>query len=76
MKYIFIVNEGAGKGKSQKILPKIEKECQKRKYDYVFIGSSIAISVFSIVLLQYSPIRMREKQNEQYSFQKRLFFIP
>lgn len=34
MKYIFIVNEGAGKGKSQKILPKIEKECQKRKYDY------------------------------------------
>ena len=34
MKYIFIVNEGAGKGKSQKILPKIEEECQKRKYDY------------------------------------------
>lgn len=34
MKYIFIVNEGAGKGKSQKILPKIENECQKRKYDY------------------------------------------
>ncbi len=34
MKYIFIVNEGAGKGKSQKILPRIEEECQKRKYDY------------------------------------------
>lgn len=34
MKYIFIVNEGAGKGKSKKILPKIENECQKRKYDY------------------------------------------
>ena len=34
MKYIFIVNEGAGKGKSQKILPKIEEECKKRKYDY------------------------------------------
>lgn len=34
MKYIFIVNENAGRGKCKKILPNIEKECKKREYDY------------------------------------------
>lgn len=34
MKYIFIVNEGAGKGKSKKIVPKIEEVCKSRNYDY------------------------------------------
>lgn len=34
MKYIFIVNEGAGKGKCKKILPNIESECNKRKIEY------------------------------------------
>ena len=30
MKWIFIVNESAGKGKCKKILPKIEKTCKDR----------------------------------------------
>lgn len=34
MKYIFIVNEKAGKGKYKKIVPKIEIACKKRNYDY------------------------------------------
>ena len=34
MKYIFVVNEGAGRGKCQKILPNIEKACQKRNIEY------------------------------------------
>ena len=34
MKYIFIVNEGAGRGKCQKILPNIEAACQKREIEY------------------------------------------
>ena len=34
MKYIFIVNESAGKGKCKKILPNIESECNKRKIEY------------------------------------------
>ena len=34
MKYIFIVNESAGRGKSQKILPNIEAACQKRNIEY------------------------------------------
>ena len=31
MKYIFIVNETAGRGKYKKILPNIEIECKKRQ---------------------------------------------
>lgn len=34
MKYIFIVNEEAGKGRGKKILPKIEQECKKRDIPY------------------------------------------
>lgn len=34
MKYIFIVNENAGRGKGIKILPNIEVACQKRKIEY------------------------------------------
>lgn len=34
MKYIFIVNKGAGKGRCEKLIPKIEEECKKRKYEY------------------------------------------
>ena len=34
MKYIFIVNESAGRGKCQKILPNIETACQKRNIEY------------------------------------------
>ena len=34
MKYIFIVNLSAGKGKYKNILPNIENECKKRKYKY------------------------------------------
>ena len=34
MKYIFIVNESAGRGRCQKILPKIEAACQKRNIEY------------------------------------------
>ena len=34
MKYIFIVNEGAGRGKCKKILPNIEASCQKRNIGY------------------------------------------
>lgn len=34
MKYIFIVNETAGRGKCKKILPNIEAACQKRNIEY------------------------------------------
>ncbi|NLC87681.1 MAG: YegS/Rv2252/BmrU family lipid kinase [Clostridiaceae bacterium] len=34
MKYIFIVNKVAGKGKYKKIVPKIENECEKRNLQY------------------------------------------
>ena len=34
MKYIFIVNEDAGKRKSKKILPNIERECKNRNIEY------------------------------------------
>ena len=34
MKYIFIVNGNAGRGKSQKLLPNIEAVCQKRNIEY------------------------------------------
>ena len=34
MKYIFIVNESAGKGKYKKIVPNIEQVCKNRKIDY------------------------------------------
>ena len=34
MKYIFIVNEVAGKGKYKKIVPNIEKVCKEEKIEY------------------------------------------
>ena len=34
MKYIFIINEIAGRGKYQKILPNIEKLCKEKNIDY------------------------------------------
>ena len=34
MKYIFIINEIAGKGKAKKIQPNIEKACKERKLEY------------------------------------------
>lgn len=34
MKYIFIVNEGAGRGKCKKIVPNIEKACKNRSIDF------------------------------------------
>lgn len=34
MKYIFIVNESAGRGRYKKILPNIEAACQKRNIEY------------------------------------------
>jgi len=34
MKYIFIVNEKAGRGKSKKIVPNIEKSCKKRNIEF------------------------------------------
>lgn len=42
---------------------------KKRKYDYKFIFSSIAIIIISIGILQYSPIEMRMKYTEQYKKQ-------
>ena len=34
MKYIFIINESAGRGKFKKMLPNIEKACAERKIDF------------------------------------------
>jgi len=34
MKYIFIINESAGRGKCQKIIPNIEAVCKKRNIEY------------------------------------------
>ena len=44
MKYIFIVNSVAGKGKYKKILPKIESVCkqEKREYEIRYITESLS----------------------------------
>ena len=42
MKYIFIVNEGAGRGKCQKILPNIEETCKKYKKPYIVVTQMLA----------------------------------
>ena len=34
MKYIFIVNESAGRGKCKKLLPNIENACKIRDIEY------------------------------------------
>lgn len=34
MKYIFIMNQNAGKAKCEKILPNIERECKKKNVEY------------------------------------------
>ena len=34
MKYIFIMNQNAGKAKCEKILPNIERECKKKNIEY------------------------------------------
>lgn len=34
MKFVFILNPNAGRGKCKKLLPKIEETCKERKYDY------------------------------------------
>ena len=34
MKMIFIVNESAGRGKSKKIIPNIEKECKNQNIEF------------------------------------------
>lgn len=34
MKYIFIMNKDAGKGKGEKILPNIERECKRKNIEY------------------------------------------
>jgi len=39
---------------------------KKRKYDYTFISLSIAIMIISVAVLNYSPIKMRQIENEKY----------
>ncbi len=39
---------------------------KKRKYDYKFLIISVTIIIFSSILLNYSPIRVRQLNNEQY----------
>lgn len=34
MKWIFIVNESAGRGKSKKIIPNIENECKNQNIEF------------------------------------------
>ena len=34
MKYVFIINSKAGRGKSKTLVPKIESACKKRNIDY------------------------------------------
>ena len=50
MKYIFIVNTGAGKGKCQAIIPKIEEECKKRNLDFEIRYISKEKSGFDIAM--------------------------
>ena len=35
MKYVFIINSIAGRGKYKKLLPKIENACKKRKLNCI-----------------------------------------
>ncbi len=50
MKYVFIINEGAGKGKCKQLLPKIEEECKKRNYEYEIRKISKEKSGYDIAL--------------------------
>ena len=50
MKYIFIVNPNAGKGKCKELLPKIEKECKKRNREYEIREISEEKSGFDLAL--------------------------
>ena len=50
MKYIFIVNPNAGKGKCKELLPKIEEECKKRNREFEIREISDEKSGFDIAL--------------------------
>ena len=50
MKYIFIVNPNAGKGKCKELLPKIEEECKKRNREFEIREISKEKSGFDIAL--------------------------
>ena len=49
MKYIFIINTIAGKGKYKKILPNIEKACKERKFEYEIRYITESLSGLDIV---------------------------
>ncbi len=44
-KYIFVINPVAGKGKSLKLIPKIEEECQKRGFSYEIVYTKKEIPI-------------------------------
>ena len=50
MKYIFIVNPNAGKGKCRTLLPKIEEECKKKNREFEIREISEEKSGFDIAL--------------------------
>ncbi len=56
MKYIFIVNETAGRGKYKKILPNIEIECKSKKINYEIRYITKDLKVAKI-LLEYKKRR-------------------
>ena len=50
MKYVFIVNEKAGKGRSKRIIPNINKECKKKNIDFEIRYITKEKSGYDIVL--------------------------
>ena len=64
MKYIFILNERAGKGKCTKILPNIEKACKNRNIDFEIRYISKEKSGYDIAL------EYKDEENNVYSNEK------
>ena len=75
MKYIFIVNPNAGKGKCKELLPKIEKECKKRNREYEIREISEEKSGFDIALeykdqdnILYEIYHLLSRENAIFTF--------
>ena len=74
MKYIFILNEEAGKGKSIKLIPNIEKACKKRNieyeiryitkhlFSYIYILTSILNTITKLIYSHFALMSMLQKR--------------
>ena len=69
MKYIFIVNESAGRGRYKKILPNVETACKARNIEFEI---RYITKAFQMVLSQFGYIKFRIKP--QLKLEKSIIF--